>query len=163
MIKCNQPRFAEPLDAEAADAVLLASALPDTELVSPKPGLKVVVIANVVVICGVAVRLRLGVAVRLRLGVVVKELVRFLIKSKFLLNDFIVDIILLAYPKAGDIPIKAVLKLVPLPIFITPCIIMKLCVQFSIDLHSRHSDFIYHNANNKIFPISIVCYSAWTR
>jgi hypothetical protein len=135
---------AEAADAELlvsvlADTELLASALPDTELVSPKPGLKVVVIATVVDICGVAVRLRLGVAVRLRLGVAVKVLVKFFIK--FLLNDFIADIILLAYPETGRIPIKAILKLVSLPIFIPPCIIMKLCVQFSIDLHSRHSDY----------------------
>jgi hypothetical protein len=153
----------EPLEAEAADAELLisvladaellvsvladtellASALPDTELVSPKPGLKVVVIANVVDICGVAARLTLGVVDRVRLGVPVKVLVKagvavkvlvkgsikFFIKFKFLLNDFIADIILLVYPKTGRIPIKAVLKLVPLPIFIPPCIIMKLCVQ----------------------------------
>lgn len=96
-----------------------------------------VVIATVVVICGVAVRLRLGVVVRLRLGVAVILLVKFLIKS--LLNEFIADTILLIYPKTGRIPIKA--KLVPLPIFIPPCIIMKLCVQFSIDLHIRHSDY----------------------
>ena len=153
-----QPPRVEPLEAEAADAELLASVLPDTELVSPKPGLKVVVIANVVVICGVAVRLRLGVVVRLRLGVAVKVLVKFLIKSKFLLNDFIAGTILFVCPKTGYIPSKALLKLVPLPIFITPCIIMKLCVQFSIELHSRHSDFIYHNANNKIFPFGMVCY-----
>ena len=191
LLKCYQPPLVEPLEAEAADAALLisvladaellvsvladtellASALPDTELVSSKPGLKVVVIANVVDICGVAARLTLGVVDRVRLGVPVKVLdkagvavkalvngsIKFFIKFKFLLNDFIADIILLD-PRIGRIPIKAILELVPLPIFIPPCIIMKLCVQFSIDLHSRHSDFIYQNANNKIFPISMVCY-----
>ena len=82
----------EPLEAVLADTELLASVLPDTAFVSPKLGLKVVVIAIVVVICGVAVALKLGVAVRLRLGVAVKVLVKFLIQ--FLLNDFIADIIL---------------------------------------------------------------------
>ena len=116
-----------------ADTELLAPALPDTELVSSKLGLKVVVIATVVDISGVAARLSLGVAVkltlgiavRLRLGVAVKVLVKFLIK--FLLNDFIADTIILVYPKTGRIPIKAGLKLVPLPIFIPPCIII-ICV-----------------------------------
>jgi hypothetical protein len=129
----------ELLASVLTDTELLASALPDTELVSPKPGLMVYVIATVVDICGVAARLRLGVAVRLRLGVAVKVLVKFFIK--FLLNDFIADTILLVSPKTGRILIKAILKLVPLPIFIPPWIIMKLCVQFSIDLHSRHSDY----------------------
>lgn len=128
----------EPLGAEPADTVLPVPVLADTELLSPKPGLKAVVIATVVDICGVAVTLRLGVAVRLRLGVAVKVLVKFLVKLP--LNEFIADTILLMYPKTGHIPIKATLKLVPLPIFIPPCIIMKLCVQFSIDLHTRHSD-----------------------
>ncbi len=109
---------AELLVSVLADTELLASAPPDTELVSPKPGLMVVVIATVVDICGVAVTLRLGVAVRLRLGVAVKVLV------KFLINEFIADTILFTYPKAGHISIKSVLKLVPLPIFISPCIIM---------------------------------------
>jgi hypothetical protein len=113
----------EPLEAEPADAELLASALPDTELVSPKPGLKVVVIATVVDICGVAVKLRLGVAVRLRLGVAVKVLVRFLIKF---LNEFIADIILFKYPKAGFILIKAILELVALAIFIPPCMTVRI-------------------------------------
>lgn len=121
-----------------ADTELLAPALPDTELVSAKLGLKVVVIDTVVDICGVAVRLkpgvaarlRPGVAVRLRPGVAVKVLAKFFIK--YLLNDFIADSILLVYPKTGRILIKAVMKLVPLTIFIPPCIIMKLCVMLII-------------------------------
>lgn len=86
---------------------LLASAPPDTELVKPKLGLKVVVKVNVVVICGVAVRFRLGVAVRLRRGVAVTVLEKFLIK--FLLKDFIAENILLVYLEAGHIPMKGVL------------------------------------------------------
>ncbi|HEX2947404.1 MAG TPA: hypothetical protein VHT96_15815 [Clostridia bacterium] len=115
----------DPLASVLADTDPLAPALPDTELVSPKPGLKVVVIATVVDICGVAVKLTLGVAVRSRLGVAVKVLVRLLIKF---LIVFIADIILFIGPKAGHILNKAILKLLPFPIFIPPCITMTVCL-----------------------------------
>lgn len=114
------PTDAEPLTPVLADTELLAPVLIDTELLSPEPGLKEVVNATVVVICGVAVRLRLGVVVSVRLGVAVILLVKFLIKLLF--NEFIADTILLMCPITGRIPIKAILKLVPLPIFIPPCI-----------------------------------------
>ena len=115
------PAGAELLVSVLADTEVPVSALPDTELVIPKPGLKEVVIDTVVDICGVAVKLRLGVPVRLRLGVAVKVLVKFLIKF---LNEFIADTILFMFLETGRIPIKAILELVPLPIFIPPCIIM---------------------------------------
>ena len=95
------------MEAELADAVLLAPALLDKELFTSEPKLYVVVIDIVVVTCGVAVRLRLGVAARLRLGVAVILLVKFFIK--LLLYEFIADIILLMYSKTGRIPIMAIL------------------------------------------------------